>query len=407
MDAVATVRISGPLTRYVEGFAAELRARGYTELSLANQLRLMSDLSRWLTSKRIAIEDIDRAVVHRFFAKRRRTYTHFTSERALVPLLTHLQAVGAMAAIVVAEHPRSELVREYERYLVEERDVTPSVRERYLAVADELLGDRKVSSLTVRDVTRHVSAHASVGGFEGWLSALRSALRFLFVTSKTKTNLVFTVPSTPHWTQTSLPQALEPDELAAVLSGRDRRTITGCRDYAVLILLSRLGLRACEVAAMQMEDIDWRSGEIQIRGKGRSLARLPLPVDVGEAIVAWLRRARRSTSTRSVFVSVRAPYGPLTSHAIVGVASTAMRTAGIDRGGAHRLRHTAATQMLRRGASMTEIAQVLRHRHLNTTAIYAKVDRSSLRTIAKPWPVDRPAPERLRELASPWPGGVA
>jgi integrase/recombinase XerD len=407
MDAVATVRISGPLTRYVEGFAAELRALGYTELSLANQLRLMSDLSRWLTSKRVGIEDIDQAVVHRFLAKRRRTYTHFTSERALVPLLTHLHAVGAMAAIVVAEQPRSELLREYERYLVEERDVTPSVRERYLAVADEFLHDRKVSSLTARDVTRHVSEHAGIGWFEGWLSALRSVLRFLFATSKTDTNLVFAVPSTPRWSQTSLPQALEPDELASVLSSRDRRTITGCRDYAVLILLSRLGLRACEVATVQMEDIDWRSGEIEIRGKGRSLARLPLPVDVGEAIVVWLRRGRRSKTTRSVFASVRAPYGPLTPHAIIGIATTTLRTAGIDRGGAHRLRHTAATQMLRRGASMTEIAQVLRHRDLNTTAIYAKVDRVSLRTIARPWPVDRPAPERIRELASPWPGGVA
>lgn len=407
MDAVATVRISGPLTRYVEGFAAELRARGYTELSLANQLRLMSGLSRWLTTKRIAVEDIDHAVMHRFLAKRRRTYTHFTSERALLPLLTHLHAVGAMSAIVVAEQPRSELLCEYERYLVEERDVTRSVRERYLAVADEFLHHRKVSSLTACDVTRHVSEHAGTSWFEGWLSALRSVLRFLFVTSKTDTNLVFAVPSTPRWSQTSLPQALEPDELASVLSSRDRRTIAGCRDYAVLILLSRLGLRACEVATVQMEDIDWRSGEIEIRGKGRSLARLPLPVDVGEAIVAWLRRGRRSKTTRSVFVSVRAPYGPLTPHAIIGIATSALRAAGIDRGGAHRLRHTAATQMLRRGASMTEIAQVLRHRHLNTTAIYAKVDRVSLRTIARPWPVDRPAPERIRALASPWPGGVA
>lgn len=407
MDAVATVRISGPLTRYVEGFAAELRARGYTELSLRNQLRLMSDLSRWLQSKRIPVEVFDLAAMHRFIARRRRTYTHFTSERALAPLLAHLQAVRAVAPFVVAQLPRSGLLRDYEQYLVEERGVTPAVCERYLVVADEFLVHRRASPLTARDVTRHVSAHAGIGGFAGWLSALRAVLRFMFVTSKTETNLVFAMPSTPHWAQTSLPQALEPDELAAVLSRPDRRTITGCRDYAVLILLSRLGLRACEVAAVQIEDIDWPSGEIKIRGKGRSLARLPLPVDVGEAIVAWLQRGQRSTTTRSAFVSVRAPYGPLTSHAIVGVATTALRAAGIDRGGAHRLRHTAATQMLRRGASMTEIAQVLRHRHLNTTAIYAKVDHVSLRTIAKPWPVDRRDFESVRELAAPWPGGVA
>jgi integrase/recombinase XerD len=144
MDAVATVRISGPLTRYVEGFAAGLRAQGYTELSLANQLRLMSDLSRWLMSKRLAIAGIDRGVVDRFLAKRRRTHTQFVCWRALAPLLAHLQVVGAIAAIVAAEHPRSELLREYERYIVDERCVTQRVRDHYLAVAEQFLRDRKV-----------------------------------------------------------------------------------------------------------------------------------------------------------------------------------------------------------------------------------------------------------------------
>ena len=407
MDAVAMVRMSGPLTRYVEGFAAELRSHGYTELSLRNLLHLMADLSRWLQSERIPVDHFGQTAMRRFVAKRRRTYTHFTSERALRPLLTYLRAIGAMSPIVAAAPPRTELLREYERYIVEERGVTPAVRERYLAVGDEFLRGRKISSLTARDVTRHVSAHLSVGGFSLWLSALRSVLRFLFVASKTATNLVFAVPSTPRWSQTSLPQALEPDELGSMLSTCDRRTTVGARDYAALLLLSRLGLRAGEVAALQLEDIDWRAGELTIRGKGKSLARLPLPVDVGEALVAWLRRARRSKSARSAFVSVRAPYRPLTAQAIKAIAISAMRTVGIDRGGTHRLRHTAATQMLRRGASMTEIAQVLRHRHVNTTAIYAKVDHGSLRAIAKPWPVDAPDPEHIRRLASPWPGGVA
>lgn len=407
MDAVATVRITGPLTRYVEGFAAELRARGYTELSLANQLRLMSHFSRWLQSKRFPVDRIDGAVVEEFLCRRRRTYTHFTSERALRPLVVHLQLIGAMAPTVVAAPQRSELLHEYERYVVDERGVTPPVQRQYLAVAEEFLRGRKLSSLTARDVTRHVSAHLGVGGFSVWLSALRSVLRFLFMASKTETNLVLAVPSTPRWSQRSLPQALEPDELARILATCDRRMAVGSRDYAALLLLSRLGLRAGEVAALQLEDIDWRAGELTIRGKGKSLARLPLPVDIGEALVAWLRRARRSKSARSAFVSVRAPYGPLTAQAIKAIAISAMRTAGIDRGGTHRLRHTAATQMLRRGASMTEIAQVLRHRHVNTTAIYAKVDHGSLRAIAKPWPVDAPDPARVRELAHRWPGGVA
>src|ERR1044071_4127236 len=222
MDAVAVVRISGPLTRYVEGFAAELRAQGYTELSLANQLRLLADLSRWLSRKKITVDEIDRAVVDRFLAKRHRTHTHFTSERAMRPLLAHLAAVGAVVVeLVVIEQPRSELLREYERYLVDERGVTPGVRDRYLAVAGEFLNDRESSSLTARDVTRYVSAHANVSWFESWLSALRSVLRFLFVAGMTETNLVFAVPSTPRWAQAALPQALEPDELAAVLRSEE------------------------------------------------------------------------------------------------------------------------------------------------------------------------------------------
>lgn len=406
MDAVATVRISGPLTCHVEGFAAELRARGYTELSLANQLRLMSDLSRWLHGRRLAVERIDAAIRRRFLASRRRTYTHFTSERALAPLLSYLQGIGA----VKKDRPalqRHGVLGEYERYVVDERGVTPAVRDRYLAIAEEFLRGRRLSSLSMREVSRRIETQAVRPGFAGWLSALRSLLRFLFITSKTTTNLVYAVPSAPQWSQRSLPKDLESDELTAILSTCDRRTTSGIRANAVLLLLSRLGLRACEVAALRIEDLDWRSGEITIRGKGKSIARLPLPADVGEALVGWLRRGVRSKTTRSVFVSVRAPYGSLTAHAIIAIATTAMRAAGVDRGGAHRLRHTAATQMLRRGASMTEIAQVLRHRHLNTTAIYAKVDRDALRTIARSWPVDHADPDCIHELARTWPGGVA
>jgi site-specific recombinase XerD len=183
--------------------------------------------------------------------------------------------------------------------------------------------------------------------------------------------------------------------------------VVGCRDYAVLVLLGRLGLRACEVAGLQLDDVDWRTGEILIRGKGRALSRLPLPVDIGEAIVAYLRRATRSKITRAAFVRCRAPYNAVTSSAIIAIAQRALRAAGIATGGAHRLRHTAATQMLRRGASMTEVAQVLRHRHVDTTAIYAKVDRDSLRAIARIWPVDVVDLGCIRDLAQVWPGGAA
>jgi site-specific recombinase XerD len=407
MNAVARVRMTGPLTSHVEGFAAELTAHGYTDLSLANQLRLMADLSRWLERARTPVDKIDHRVVARFLAERRRTHTQFITERAVSPLLRYLQVAGVVTVAAPDRRPPDELLREYERYLVEERAVLPGRRVLCLAVAGEFLDHKRVAGLKAEDVTRFVDACAGRPGLSGTLSALRSVLRFLFITSKTTLNLIHAVPSVPQWRLASLPKFLETSELDAVFATCDRRTLVGCRNYAVLLLLGRVGLRAGEVAALQLDDVDWTTGEIVIRGKGRALGRLPLPVDIGEAMVAYLRRATRSKTTRAAFVRCRAPYDAVKPAAIIAIAKTALRAAGISSGGAHRLRHTAATQMLRRGASLTEIAQVLRHRHVDTTAIYAKVDRDSLRSIAKVWPVDVVDVGCIRELARVWPGGAA
>ena len=227
---------------------------------------------------------------------------------------------------------REELVA-YERYLVEERGVAPARQALCLTVADEFLGKKQVARVTAADVTRFV-AHAPDSDR---LSALRSVLRFLFVSSRCDANLVYAVPSSPRWTQRSLPQGLEPREIQAVLKACDRRTLVGCRDYAALLLMVRIGLRACEVASLCLDDLDWRAGEITIHGKGKSLGRLPLPVDVGEAIASHLKRARRG-STRTVFVRCRAPYSSMSSSGIVAIAQRALRAAGITRGSAHRSR---------------------------------------------------------------------
>lgn len=400
--------MTGPLTPHAEGFAAELTAHGYTDLSARNQLRLMADMSRWLDARATALGDIDHGVVAQFLARRHRTHTQFTTERAVAPLLRYLEAAHVIDPIEVpARRMRSELLVEYGRYLVEERAILPARRALCLSVADQFLDGKRVKTLTASDVTRFVAAQAGRPGLSGELSALRSLLRFLFVSSKTPVNLVHAVPSSPRWRLASLPKALELNEFEAVLATCDRRTLVGCRNYAVLLLLGRLGLRAGEVAALRLDDLDWKAGEIIVRGKGHALGRLPMPVDVGEAVTTYLRRSLRNKGTRSAVVSVRAPYQGVASGAIIEIAKTALRSAGIEHGGAHRLRHTAATQMLRRGASLTEIAQVLRHRHIDTTAIYAKVDHDSLRSIARPWPADEPDRDLLRSLAQPWPGGVA
>jgi integrase/recombinase XerD len=218
---------------------------------------------------------------------------------------------------------------------------------------------------------------------------LRSLLGFLYLDGVIDVSLAAAVPSAAAWSLTGLPKALDADQVAVLLACCDRATPTGCRDFAILTLLVRLGLRAGEVAALRLDDIDWRRGEITIRGKGNRQDRLPLPVDVGQAVVDYLQHARPAAARdRTVFVRAQAPSRALTSNGVTTVVVRAGGRAGIGLVGAHRLRHAAATAMLHAGGSLTEIGQVLRHRRVLTTAIYAKVDRQALRSVARPWPGD-------------------
>jgi site-specific recombinase XerD len=202
------------------------------------------------------------------------------------------------------------------------------------------------------------------------------------------TALAAAVPSVAGWRLSGLPKGLESGELGRLLAGCDRRTGTGRRDYAIVLLLSRLGLRAGEVARLGLDDIDWRGGEVATVGKGNRAERLPLPVDVGAAIAGYLRRGRPATAQgRSVFVRVHAPHRALTTGGVTMVVFDAAQRAGLPKMHAHRLRHTAATAMLHAGSSLPEVGQVLRHRSALTTAIYAKVDRDALAVLARPWPV--------------------
>lgn len=404
MKVSARVRISGPLSSRLAGFAAELTEQGYTDLSLANQLRLVAHFSRWLERRRIELPQLTTDLVDRYLALRRRTRTQWTSRQALTPLLAHL---GLTTLVARGAPKRSGVMERYCAYLVDERGLTASVRTRYEATAGEFLDGRRPATLTRADVLSFVRRHADGPGLAGRLSALRSILRFLHFTGETAIALTSTVPAMAHWRQASLPKSLDPAQVGAVLASCDRRTTVGRRGYAVLLLMLRLGLRACEVAAITLDDLDWTNGELVVHGKGATISRMPVPIDVGEALVAYLRRRRRPAPTRILFLRCVAPCGPVGTGAIVAIGGQALRRAGISSGGGHRLRHTAATLMLRRGASLTEIAQVLRHRHVDTTAIYAKVDRDALRSLAQPWPtgdaLDRAS---LRALAQPWPGGA-
>ena len=260
-------------------------------------------------------------------------------------------------------------------------------------VADLATDDRWLTDLSAELVigfTQRECARRSLGSAKATVTGMRSLLRFLYVDGQTSRLLTAAVPSVASWQLASLPKALSPSELGRLLCSCDRRTVLGRRDFAMVTALARLGLRASEAAALALGDIDWRNGELVVRGKGGREDRLPLPVDVGTAVASWLRWGRpRGVGTPAVFVRLRAPHHRLTSSSVSAVVRRACRRAGISPFGSHRLRHTAATEMLRAGGTLAEVGQVLRHNRLLTTAVYAKVDWLALSTLVQPWPGTR------------------
>jgi integrase/recombinase XerD len=408
MRKTIRVRVRGPLVTHVSGYSAALSSQGYTDFSIANQLRLTAHLSRWMEQRAITATQITDCVVERFIVERRETHTMFRTSRALVPLLAYLRSVGALVEALPPSPPADPVLRAYAASLYE-RGLKPRRVRDYIAVAGQLLTGRSAAGLTAADVTAHVRMHADDPSLSERLTALRSALRFLFLRDDAPADLTYAVPSVTHRRLASLPKWLDQTEVSAMLATCDRRTTKGLRDHAALLLMVRIGLRACEVAALTLDDIDWQAGQITVFGKGASSI-LPLPRDVGDAMVSYLRRRYRRAGTRHVFLRARAPYQGGGAGMFTRLAAQALRAAGVSTGGSHRLRHTAATQMLRQGASLTEIAQVLRHRHIDTTAIYAKVARDDLQSVARPWPsaLDNAASiDTLRTLAQPWSGGAA
>ncbi len=253
---------------------------------------------------------------------------------------------------------------------------------------------RSGNDLNLRDVTgveimgflQREAARLAVGSACNCVKYLRSFLRFLEAEGLATAELAAAIPPTSGWREARLPATLTPAQVAAMLDSCDRSRAPGLRDFAILTLLARLGLRAVEVARLQLGDIDWRNGEITIRGKGYRHDCLPLPTDVGEAIVAYLRAGRPQTDCRSVFTSCRAPIQPVSRVSVSEAVLRASRRAGLPTVRAHRLRHALASEMLYQGVRLSEISQVLRHRDIATTAIYAKVDRVALRNVAQPWP---------------------
>jgi site-specific recombinase XerD len=397
MHDPSRVRVRGPLEAFAPGFVVELGRQGYSPLGATLQLRLMAHVSRWLESEGLGADGLTNEAVERFLALRRAAGgRNYVTARAMAPLLGYLRSIG-----ILAGEPRPVpsswdelLLARFGEYLAVERGVTADTVAAYRHAVRPFLaqlgGDRDVAGVTAAQVTEFVVARCprqSRGAAKMTVTALRSFLGFLHVEGLIERSLVGAVPSAASWRLSGLPRGLDGDQVRALLDGCDRRSATGRRDFAILTMLVRLGLRAGEVAGLRLEDVDWRAGELVVTGKGRRSERLPLPVDVGEAITRYLRDGRPSSAQdRCLFQRVKAPHRGLTTGGVTQVVVSAAQRAGLGQIHAHRLRHTAATEMLRAGGSLVEIGQLLRHRELLTTTIYAKVDRDALRQLARPWP---------------------
>ena len=390
-------QVRGPLAGCAAGFAGELKRLGYSTSGAWDHLRLLQELSGWLAEEGLAPAELTAGQMARFQGGRtRRAHRGLTTAVGAAPLLEYLTGLGLIPAQAgaPASGPCSEALERYRHYLASERGLTAPEVTRHVATAGMFAGharaaDRGWTAVTAADVTRFVAAQCAALGRASAckrISQLRSFLRFAHVDGLTATALAPAVPPGAWWSAGSLPRWVPPAQVAALLAACDQRTASGRRDFAVVTLLWRLGLRAGEVAALQLGDIDWRAGTLTVRGKARRVEEMPLPPDVGEAIASYLTHARPAAGSRSVFLRSRAPRQALSASGVSGVVAEAAVRAGLARISAHQLRHSAATAMLRAGASLDEVSQVLRHRNVATTAIYAKVDHAALAVVARPWP---------------------
>lgn len=393
----------GPLGALVAGFAASLAEQDYAKATIKVKLEFVGELSGWLAGQRFGVADLDEARIDRF-ARHRWPNGRATRGAAatLHALLKHLRQRGVVPVPAAPAEDQSEVARierRFTAYLVGERGLTQATVDNSVPFACGFLSERfgtgpiHPDKIRPVDIGRFVSRHArqlSPGRAKLMVTALRSFFRFLLQHGEIEVDLAAAVPSVADWRLSTVPKFLGPDQVGHLLDSCVRSTAVGRRDYAVLLLLARLGLRAGEVVALELDDLDWRAGEIVVPGKGLVRDRLPLPTDVGEALAAYLRRDRPACPTRRVFICMRAPRrGFAGSSTVCTIVRRALDRAGMSPPvkGAHLLRHSLATGMINAGASMAEIGQVLRHRSSATTEIYAKVDFAGLRLLAQPWPV--------------------
>lgn len=389
-----------PLESHLRTFGASLLESGYRDTAIYGKLYLLSALGRWLGRSKRPVSQLDEHVTDTFAKYKRRLHRDELNLTTLQQFIDHLRKLNIIPHLKQApdSSPLTEILNAYGQYLRSERGLIPGTIRDYQSYAQKFLIERYrgkplvLKTLKASDISNFVLRHCrniSIKRAQVMTTAFRSFFRYLFQKGDIGTNLAASVPGVPDWRQATVPKYLTSKEVQRVLGACNRRTPKGRRDYAILLLLARLGLRAGEVVSLQLEDIDWRAGEILVRGKGLRHDRMPLPNDVGKALTSYLRRDRPACQTRRVFVCMNAPHRGLAPRATLSIiVRCALERANLHppSKGAHLLRHSLATSMLRFGATMGEIGEVLRHRNLDTTDIYAKVDFDSLRSLAHPWP---------------------
>lgn len=402
MDSISGplgVRFSGPLAPLAAGLAAELAALGYSPATVEYHLRLAAHLSRWLQTRGLGTSALTGPVQAEFLVERRREYSHLYSMQALGPTLGYLRRMGAAPAAetTVQSGPVEELLARFRHYLLVERAITVPVADAYLRWVRPFA--QKVPTEDSGLVFARVDAAMVSGFLAGHLpklgrktaqmtaSALRSLLRFLHAEGTLPVDVAMVVPAFAYRRQSGLPQPLTAAQVQALIDACDPSRPVGRRDLAVIACLLRLGLRCGEVATLRLEDINWVDGTVRVHGKGNRIDLLPLPTDVGAALVAYLRQGRPWASSRVVFLTAVAPFTALNRSSVSCIIARAARRAGLGTIHAHRLRHTTASATLNAGATLEQVAHLLRHASPATTAVYAKTDLSRLVTLARPWPL--------------------
>ena len=399
------LRVEGPLAPFLKSYSESLADQGFSQVSFLKKTFLISEFSRWLNDKKITVGEVTAEHQRAFLRHRGRNRCRKRGDAVshLQDMARWLRETGVLTRrdIDSADGTQAHgLLREYSTYLQEERGLAATTIKQYLWSVRRFLsglygaGQVRLASLRAKQIVDFVRGRApgdrTFAAAKDMTFALRSFLRFARYRDYVKTDLAAAVPAVAGWSMASIPRAMPLPCVQRVLEESKRwRTSVGLRDRAILLLLARLGLRAREIIVLELDDIDWTEACLRIRGKSREERPLPLPFDVGRAIATYLRKARPTASCRRVFLRTRAPIGGLKgSSAICQIVRRSLKRARVQLPvkGSHQFRHALASDMLRRGLSLTEIGQVLRHRSPDTTRRYAKVDLSTLREVALPWP---------------------